>query len=100
MLFLCGDNHGCVLCKKSTDVVQIIALILLYLSGASQQLVNFEGLWAAGVGRSCAKPAEGVWAEQPQQWHREGEELQFPPWLTCFTVWVAVAGDRLLLGVG
>lgn len=58
MLFLCSDNHVCVLCKESTDVVQIIALFLLYLFEACQQLVNFEELWAAGVGRSCAKPAE------------------------------------------
>lgn len=44
MLFPCSDNRGCVLCKVSpvvrpstyladTDVVQIIALVMLYLLG-------------------------------------------------------------------
>lgn len=61
---------------------------------------EFWGAMGSWGDRSCAKPAEGAWAEQPQQWHREGEELQFPPWLTCCTVWVAMAGDHLLLQVG
>lgn len=83
MLFLCSDNCECALCKESpvvrqstyfadTDVVQVIALVLLYLLGP---LSCWEGeFWGAGGGRSCAKPAKGAWAEQPQLWHREGEE--------------------------
>lgn len=87
------------------DSPHILLLLMWYRSlqwfcCASWGLSAAGEFWGAVGGGSCAKRAEGAWAEQAQHWHREGEELQIPPWLTCCTAWIAMAGDPLLLGVG